>query len=165
MPKGILIPADPNALPRLTHFRRLEDYQRAVDGRIEAIPLPRPLGLTILANEEGRLHQLPLNQRATRLWWFWVPRLWQKTVLVGDILVLGAPNEDGELTDAPAALVQDMLYRRGFTVELKDMHEAEWYRVEPNASSFFEAVIIACAHRGHTPGADEVRITPLIPLP
>jgi hypothetical protein len=123
------------------------------------------LGLTILANEEGRLRQLPINQQATRLWWFWVPSLWQQTVLVGDVIVTGPPDERGDLTDAPAALVQDMLYRRGFTVELRLKREAEWRPMEPNANSFFEAVIIACAYRGHTLGVEEVRITPLSPCP
>jgi hypothetical protein len=153
MPQGILIPTNSDAAPRLRHFGRLEDYQQAVDGPIEAVALPRPLGLTILANEEGRLRQ------------FWVPSLWQQTVLVGDVIVTGPPDERGDLTDAPAALVQDMLYRRGFTVELRLKREAEWRPMEPNANSFFEAVIIACAYRGHTLGVEEVRITPLSPCP
>lgn len=165
MPKGILIPADPGVSPGLRHFGRVEDYQDAVDGAIEVVALPRPLGLTILANEEGRLRQLPINQRATRLWWFWVPSLWQKTILVGDVIVVGAPDEGGNLTDAPASLAKDVLYGRGYAIEMKLKHESEWFRVEPRANSFFEAVIVACAHRGHTPEADEVRITPLPPSP
>ena len=85
MTQGILIPANPDVAPRLRHFGRLADYQLAIDGPVEAIPSPRQLGVTLLSNQEGQMHQLPNNQRATRLWWFWVPRLRQKTVLVDGV--------------------------------------------------------------------------------
>jgi hypothetical protein len=70
----------------------LPDLQKAVGGYIEQVPgfhcylvegVPMPC--VALCNEEGKLHNLPLNEKATRLW----RQQWRTTdVLVGDVVVL-----------------------------------------------------------------------------
>ncbi len=44
----------------------LEELQAQVDGYIEMVPLTK--GTRMIVNEEGRLRNLPYNDRATRLW-------------------------------------------------------------------------------------------------
>ncbi len=68
MPRGILIPADRTAPLEQGTFNRLEDYQAAVGGPIEAVDLPE-IGVTIYANEIGVIQQLPVNSRATLSIW------------------------------------------------------------------------------------------------
>lgn len=43
----------------------LEELQAVVGGYIEIVALPK--GMLLVCNEEGRLHQLPLNQPASSL--------------------------------------------------------------------------------------------------
>ena len=68
------------------HFT-LKELQACVGGYIEMIPLGEEL--TMVLNEEGKLNDLPLNAKATKLF-----RLYHGDTdfIVGDVLV--AKNED-----------------------------------------------------------------------
>ena len=52
---------------RETERPSLEDMQEFVDGRIELIFLSN--GDHLVINEEGLLDGLPINQKATNIWW------------------------------------------------------------------------------------------------
>jgi hypothetical protein len=43
--------------------------------------------LTIYANEEGKVHNLPVNRRATCMWWLLSPTVRGSDVLVGDVVI------------------------------------------------------------------------------
>jgi hypothetical protein len=77
----------------------LEDYKRCVDGYIEAVVVP-DLDVTIYVNEEGLLRRLPFNSRASFLWWYYEPAA-RESLLVGDVVIVGWPDVDGESTDLP----------------------------------------------------------------
>ncbi|SIS19789.1 DUF3846 domain-containing protein [Microbacterium sp. RURRCA19A] len=102
MVQGIIIPADNTAPLRAAILDSLEDYQRAVGGWIEAVDIP-DLGVTIYVNEEGLIRDLPFNRRATFLWRFHVPQA-RDARLVGDIVVVGLADDDGENTELPEDL-------------------------------------------------------------
>jgi hypothetical protein len=50
MVKGLVIPADPELPIEVREFNKLEDYQAAVGGWIEAVDVP-PLGISTYVNQ------------------------------------------------------------------------------------------------------------------
>lgn len=70
----------------------LSELQKAVDGYIELITLPR-LGLALWVNENGKLLHLPPNAIATRLWFEDVEKP-LSDILLGDVLVTNNGGDD-----------------------------------------------------------------------
>ena len=104
MVKGLWLPSGADSPIEEHDFTALANYQTAVGGWIEAVDIPA-LSITLFVNEEGLLRHLPLNSRATFLWWFHVPTVRQSAMLVGDAVVVGLPNPEGDSTDAPNGAV------------------------------------------------------------
>lgn len=117
MVKGIYVPADDSKSLEVRELENLEDYQAAVDGWIEAVDVPA-LGVTIYANEEGLIRRLPFNPRASFLWWYHVPGA-HHAMLVGDVIIVGAPDEDGDGTDAPEEIVDLLTVAREYAVAIR----------------------------------------------
>jgi hypothetical protein len=96
----IVIPAD-EAMPVRSWAAEeqpaLQDLQDIVGGYIEAVPhWDRHLLDTcvVWCNEEGKLHELPVNQRATAMWWGVLGQP-VDDVLCGDIvIVVNLPDKD-----------------------------------------------------------------------
>lgn len=103
MVKGIYVPVDETESLEQREFATLDDYQVAVDGWIEAVDVPG-LGITIYVNEEGLLRRLPFNSRASFLWWYHVPGAHQ-AMLVGNAVIVGLPDENGDSTDVPQVVI------------------------------------------------------------
>jgi hypothetical protein len=72
-------------------------YQRVVQGWIELVPNPHDV--TVYCNEEGKIHGLPPNYRATQLFGAWLQPL---DVIAGTVIVVGPPDEEGYDTDLNA---------------------------------------------------------------
>ena len=70
----------------------LVTLQMAVGGLIEAKTLEG--GYTLFMNEEGKLMQLPINERATEIWLANFPNF--PDVIVGDVVIAGGTDEEGE---------------------------------------------------------------------
>lgn len=86
---GVVIPYDPQ-LPLVEEpFDDLRDYQKSVDGYVELVHIEKPK-LTLYTNEEGKIQRLPVNRRATAMWWLLSPEMRRRDVLVGNIVVVGA---------------------------------------------------------------------------
>ncbi|QXT64196.1 DUF3846 domain-containing protein [Tessaracoccus palaemonis] len=102
MVNGIFVPAIEGE-PEVRTYASLKEYQTAVGGLIEAIDVP-DLGITIYINEEGLLRHLPFNSTASFLWWYHVPQS-RKAMLVGDAVIVGMPDENGDSTDVPQKVV------------------------------------------------------------
>jgi len=107
MVQGILIPASDAAPPELRSFETLEQYQDAVGGWIEAVDVP-DREVTLFVNEEGLVLGLPFNRRATYFWWHFVPHVASRARLVGDVVLVGWPNQHGDSTDGIAARIGDI---------------------------------------------------------
>ena len=81
MVTGIVIPHETSVALQKVEFQTLTDYQTAVGGYVELVHLEgHPLA--IIADEDGKVKRLPVNQRATCLWWLLNPK-----GLGGDFLV------------------------------------------------------------------------------
>jgi hypothetical protein len=142
--RGVHVPA------RITHpvtvreFDNLADYQAGVGGPIEAIDI-RLLDIKMYVNEEGLLRGLDLNSRATFLWWYHVPESRQRAFLVGDAVILGWPDQDGESTDLPDALLA-LFSKPGFYwLEVQREEGEEWVALAdlPQFEDYFDAVVWA----------------------
>jgi len=79
-------------------------YQDAVGGNLEVITLQSPPG-SLYLDEEGKLKELPYNERATRLVDQAVPGFAGRDVVVGPALVTGPVTAGGYDTDVPADLL------------------------------------------------------------
>lgn len=140
MVRGVLIPAADRRDFTAYDAVGLEDYQRAVGGRIEAVDLPA-FRSTLFVNEEGLLRGLPFNRRATFLWWFHVPRARNHARLVGDALLVGLRDETGEMTDLPAVALRALLSDELWHLELRDAPGEVWIRDPSGGQSYIEAVV------------------------
>lgn len=113
---GVVIPADLQAPVYTAPFNGLSDLQSVVDGFVEAIDLPGHLAGTIWCDEEGKLKGKNINWRATALVLmknreYLVADDLVREVIVGDCLVSGRSDDEGETTDVGAliqGLVQDL---------------------------------------------------------
>lgn len=72
----------------------LKTLQDGVGGYIEAIHLD---SITMWVNEDGIALKLPLNPRAQELWERAVPGWPHHGHLVGDVVLTGATDEEGEI--------------------------------------------------------------------
>lgn len=143
MVHGILIPASESNTPELRQFHELEDYQTAVGGWIEAVDIP-DLHVTMYVNEAGLIRGLPFNRRATFLWCHHVPEIRNRVRLVGDAVLVGWPDEDGNTTSLPAHVQALLLGGDLYRVQVRALGSAEWRDDLAPAQHYLEAVVWAC---------------------
>jgi hypothetical protein len=90
----------------------LQDLQKAVGGYIEAISINwENRELTVYCNEEGRVHELPINM-ACCMWLSqngMYPAL--ETPIHGDVVVIGECDDEGNDTDVPEGLEIPSLWK------------------------------------------------------
>lgn len=161
MVTGIVIPADAEQPLELREFTKLEDYQAAVGGWIEAVDV-HALGVTIYVNEEGLLRHLPFNSRASFLWWYHVPEARQKTMLVGDAVMVGLPDRCGDNTNLPGNL-SHMLTGGVWRVEVRTHGDPKWYGNQMQYTDYFEALVWAMVTLERWTAAEDVRVVPVGP--
>ncbi|GAB3608356.1 hypothetical protein GCM10027414_04810 [Humibacter ginsengiterrae] len=163
MVTGIVIPADAEKALGERTFVNLEDYQAAVGGWIEAVDLPS-LGVTIYVNEEGLLRHLPFNSRASFLWWYHVPEARQKAMLVGDAVLVGLPDRNGDSTDVPLLVRELLLTPAAYRVEVRTFGDPKWYQNQATYPDYWEAMIWAMVLLERWTAAEDVRIVPVAPV-
>ena len=113
--RALLIPADSDQKATVVDEAdiNLSWLQARVGGLIEAVRLDdvltdagrRVVKATVFVCETGKLDMLPLNSRATDLCALKIGG-WVNDVIVGDIVVLGTVDDDGEETEVPDAIVK-----------------------------------------------------------
>jgi len=82
---GFILKVDGTVVP-LKHECSLEELQAAVGGWIERVKIAYDYELAdMIVNEEGKLRDLPLNRKATEL--YWNGRA-STDPIVGDVVVL-----------------------------------------------------------------------------
>lgn len=74
----------------------LSGLQAVVGGYIEAVGLKCPTPATAYINEEGKLEGLDVNLAATR-----IAHLMPGDFIAGPMIVLGAPDDEGDDTPVP----------------------------------------------------------------
>lgn len=118
MARGVIIPHDEDLALCQKSFGDLADYQTAVGGYIEEISI-NPSRLTMFANEEGKMKGLPVNKRATILWWLHNPGARHRDVLVGDVVLIGPANAAGETLGIPDEMNQVLFQTETYKVEVQ----------------------------------------------
>lgn len=143
MVTGIVIPHE-TRLEIFTHeFSDLASYQAAVGGYIEPITIERP-PMTLFANEEGKVRQLPINRRATCLWWIQSPHARGNDTLVGDVALVGSRSGAGSTTDLPADFIELLLETASYKIEVRTITEPkDWCGNQARFETYFEAGIYA----------------------
>lgn len=160
MVQGIVIPAEAEKPLEQRDFARLEDYQAAVGGWIEAVDL-HDLGVTVYVNEEGLLRQMPFNSRASFLWWYYVPAARQKSMLVGDAVLIGLPDRNGDSTDLPSDVRNRLLVTMRYRVEVRLSGMSVWHRDSASFPDYWEALIWAMVLLDRIDDAVDVRVLPV----
>ena len=116
MVQGIYVPMIDGEL-EVREFAQTSKLQGSVGGWIEAVDVPDP-GITIYVNEEGLVRRLPFNSRASFVWWYHVPGATQ-AMLVGNAVIIGQPDEDGNDTDVPQTVIDLLTYDGEYVVLVK----------------------------------------------
>jgi Domain of unknown function (DUF3846) len=143
MVTGVIIPADETLAVSRHEFNDLHDYQKAVGGLIEAIDLGSP-AMTFFANDEAKLIGLPINRRATMLWWLHSPATYGYDVLAGDAVLVGQPDQHGETQSAPAEFVSLLMDTSSFKVEVQTAGPGSpWYGNGRRFEDYFTAALYA----------------------
>ena len=97
--RAVIIPADEGIPVRIEDAEiDLEFLQRTVGGYVERVALDAVGGggglLSIYLNEDGKMMRQPLNPRATALASKYLA-IRRGDYMVGDVVIVGAPDEDG----------------------------------------------------------------------
>lgn len=157
MAKGIVIPADDTQDIRLAEFRDLSDYQTAVGGMVDWIDLVTP-PLTLFTNLEGKLRGLPINRRATSMWWAHKEIAYGQDIVVGDAVLTGPADTEGFCTSIPEDL-WDLLRQTTFLIEINKPGDPNWYTNGQTFPDYFAAALAAADLRGEWPELNALRVT------
>lgn len=161
MVTGIVIPHETRIAAFEHQFGDLVDYQAAVGGYVEPVYLA-DARVTLLANEEGKVRQLPVNRRATCLWWLLHPETRGHDVLVGDVVLIGSTRGHGSTTAVPAFLDHLLKHPGRFTIEVRTKEDpAHWYDNGQYFEDFFESAIAAINLQERWSQISEIRVTPV----
>jgi hypothetical protein len=101
----------------------LSGMQAAVGGYIQVVDLT-PLNASLVMDEEGKLTQKPINRRATLLFWLLFPSVRHRDVIVGDVILTGTPDKNGNTTDVPETLVKLLFETKSFKAEFQTYDDA-----------------------------------------
>ena len=145
----LLIPADEDQPLEIVDMSSLADYQKAVGGYIEAIGA-RPPAVTFIVNEEGKLRGLPVNTRATALWWYLDERFVNADSLRGDVILAGPPDRAGKSQRVPQDLAVSLV-RANFRVELQAASDERWHPVALLFKDMFTAMAFVVDMRAQLP--------------
>ncbi|MGW5074012.1 DUF3846 domain-containing protein [Rhodococcus sp. NPDC004095] len=110
--KAVLVRADEASKPQQVEYQAgsLRDiYSLTNCNIVEFVDFGN--GASMITDEEGKLNGSELNRRATLLLWLLESRWRNADVIMGDVLIIGAPDEEGNSTSIPEelrALIMDV---------------------------------------------------------
>lgn len=105
MTKALLVSVDGSVKPIIVNG--LKDLQELVGGYIEGI-YSSTGGHLAYVNEEGKLLGLPVNSRASKIVHAMGARIQMQDYIAGSMVIVGAPDENGEDTDVSATFLDDL---------------------------------------------------------
>lgn len=124
----IVIPVDLNQPIRQQQLnkRDLDAYREIVGGNLELVTLVwPPAGIYI--NEDGKLEGLPVNRRATALWWAHNSASRGRDAIVGPAFVVGPADRKGDDTSAPDYLVDLLFNTKRYRVQVQTRGSSGWH--------------------------------------
>ena len=160
MPKGIFIPADELEPLELREFIGLSDYQKAVAGWIEPIDLD-VLNATFFTNEEAKIIGLPINRRATLMWWLCSPHMRHRDSIGGNVCLIGQPDEEGDTQDAPDEVFKLLLKTKSFRAMFQTADDPEAFNGNQwRFPNYFEAVNYALVKFDQWAAVERCKVIP-----
>jgi len=122
MVTGVVVPQDDNLPLELHDFDGLADYQQAVGGSVEAVDLDSP-ATTLFVNDEGKIHGMPVNHRATLLAWLTNRYLRRRDVICGPAVLVGPPDEFGCSQSVPADFLVLLIETGTYAAEVQTVDD------------------------------------------
>jgi hypothetical protein len=157
---AIQIPVDEDRPLYKVAIDNLAGMQAAVGGYIEFVDLG-PLEASLVVNEEGKLEQRPINRRATLLFWLLFPSIRQRDVIVGDVLIVGHADKDGNTTDAPANVVELLFDTKSYKAEFQTYDDANKFNGNQRRfQDYFEACNYALLKAQAWTAVERTRVVP-----
>jgi hypothetical protein len=156
---GVIIPADESQPPRLKMFQDFTEYQEAVGGPFQALDL-EAVPASFFVNDEGKLMGLEQNRRATLVWWASVAGIIGHDVLVGDVVLVGLPDDDGDTQSLPGELQRIFTQRDRFRVEYVRQKSPEPRVTVEIMETWPEAYEYACIIQGRFPDIISTKVVP-----
>jgi hypothetical protein len=144
MVQAIVVPADLSKPIRLEQLDKHDAgaYRRIVGGRLEAVQLTDPAG-GVYFNDEGKLQELPVNHRLTMLLWMHNKLFRGADVIVGNGLIVGPPDGEGDDQDAPGELVELLFKTAEFRVQARKADARSWHTTLDTVSEWTDAYRLA----------------------
>jgi hypothetical protein len=116
----------------------LKEYQQLVGGLIQPVALEQPV-MQLYCNEEGKLHDLPINRRATLLLWAHNPAFREQDLIVGDAFLVGQLDQRGLDTNVPDEFVSLLFEGSSLRVDIQQQGEQEWRQGRLRFDNWIEA--------------------------
>lgn len=138
----------------------LSGMQAAVGGYIQVVDLT-PLGASLVLDEEGKLKGKEINRRATLLFWLLFPSVRHRDAIVGDVIVIGAPDDDGNSTDVPEAVTKLLFETKSYKAEFQTLDDANKFNGNLRRfEDYFEAVNYALGKSEAWTMVERCRVVP-----
>ncbi|MCB0060968.1 MAG: DUF3846 domain-containing protein [Caldilineaceae bacterium] len=106
----LVIQPDGSGQPQEVGRQDLATLQGIVGGYLQAVPaLFNPEGIPqalIWCNDDGKNQHMPINHRATALWWALDPDMRGHDHLCGTVFISGGPDEDSDIRTIPDVIEQ-----------------------------------------------------------
>ena len=154
---GLIIPALGELAIEQTELavHDLRRRQEIVGGLIDAVELLTPPA-TFYINDSGKLEGLPVNRRASAALWLGNKAFRGQDVLVGDCLLVGPADHEGDDTSVPEELTRLLTAPGGRVVEVRV--GGEWHARIARFQSFLSAARYAFAMEAQHSEVEDVRV-------
>lgn len=138
----------------------LSGMQDAVGGYIQVLDLT-PLGASLVMDENGKLSGKDINRRATLLFWLLFPSVRHRDVIVGDAIIIGTPDNDGNSTDVPEAVTKLLFETKSYKAEFQTFDDANKFNGNMmRFDDYFTAVNYALAKSDAWTMVERCRVVP-----
>lgn len=157
---AIQIPSDEDRPLYKVAIENLAGMQAAVGGYIEFVDLG-PLQASFVINEEGKVHHESINRRATLLWWLLCPAARRIDAIVGNALMVGASDDDGDSTDVPADVVKLLFETKSYKAEFQTFDDPDKFNGSLRPfEDYFQAANYALAKAEAWTAVQRCRVIP-----
>ncbi len=141
---AVVLPVDMEQPIRQQQIRPsdLATYRELVGGNLEVVELFRP-SASLYINEEGKLNDLPLNQRATVITWAHNSAFRGYDLILGDAFIVGPVDGNGDDLTVPHELVKLLFDTSSYRIEIKTAGSSQWSGNQLVWENWFEAYVYA----------------------
>jgi hypothetical protein len=138
----IVIPHNQTLPLTKTELVSVDDFETVIGGRVENIYI-RESTILMYTNGGGKARHLPVNKRATALWWLLDADMNGVNTIVGDVVVVGTLGRNFA-TNIPSAFVDLVMKAKQYRVLVR-LTEApsNWLEIPAKFDDYFDAAIYA----------------------